>query len=161
MLQNFARDKINLAIEQSKKVLLSADENKRMLETAVDVTLPGRIREPSGLHPVSLTVARITKLFASLGYKKVSGPEIEDDWHNFEALNIPAHHPARAMHDTFYTENGNVLRTHTSPVQIRTLIKKAPPLRIIAPGRVYRCDHDLTHTPMFHQIEGLAHDAQS
>ena len=130
---------------------------KLKLDT-VDVTLPGRRVKAGGLHPVTLTMNRIQKMFGKLGFDIAEGPEVEDDFHNFEALNIPAHHPARAMHDTFYFDAHHLLRTHTSPVQIRVLEKQKPPVRIIAPGRVYRCDSDLTHTPMFHQVEGLLVD---
>jgi len=131
--------------------------NKLKLDT-VDVTLPGRRLKAGGLHPVTLTMNRIQKMFGKLGFDVAEGPEVEDDFHNFEALNIPAHHPARAMHDTFYFDAHRLLRTHTSPVQIRVLEKQGPPVRIIAPGRVYRCDSDITHTPMFHQVEGLLVD---
>jgi len=131
--------------------------DKLKLDT-VDVTLPGRRLKAGGLHPVTLTMNRIQKMFGKLGFDIAEGPEVEDDFHNFEALNIPAHHPARAMHDTFYFDAHRLLRTHTSPVQIRVLEKQEPPVRIIAPGRVYRCDSDLTHTPMFHQVEGLLVD---
>jgi phenylalanyl-tRNA synthetase alpha chain len=120
--------------------------------------LPGRALEQGGLHPVTLTMTRIERMFGKLGFDVAEGPEVEDDFHNFEALNIPEHHPARAMHDTFYFDARTLLRTHTSPVQIRTMQHKQPPLRVIAPGRVYRCDSDLTHTPMFHQVEGLLVD---
>ena len=126
----------------------------------IDVTLPGRGERSGGLHPISRTMARIRELFAGMGFDVVEGPEVEDDFHNFEALNIPPTHPARAMHDTFYFDAHRLLRTHTSPVQIRTMKTQPPPLRIIAPGRVYRCDSDLTHTPMFHQVEGLFVDEQ-
>ena len=121
----------------------------------IDVTLPGRGCPSGGLHPITRTLNRITSLFRSIGFEVVEGPELEDDYHNFEALNIPSHHPARAMQDTFYFADGRLLRTHTSPVQIRVMQSRTPPLRIIAPGRVYRCDSDQTHTPMFHQVEGL------
>ncbi len=131
--------------------------DKLKLDT-VDITLPGRRVRAGGLHPVTLTMNRIQKMFGKLGFDIAEGPEVEDDFHNFEALNIPAHHPARAMHDTFYFDAHHLLRTHTSPVQIRVLEKQKPPVRIIAPGRVYRCDSDLTHTPMFHQVEGLLVD---
>ena len=131
--------------------------DKLKLDT-VDITLPGRRVKAGGLHPVTLTMNRIQKMFGKLGFDIAEGPEVEDDFHNFEALNIPAHHPARAMHDTFYFDAHHLLRTHTSPVQIRVLEKQKPPVRIIAPGRVYRCDSDLTHTPMFHQVEGLLVD---
>jgi phenylalanyl-tRNA synthetase alpha chain len=119
------------------------------------VTLPGRGPGRGGLHPITRTLERIETIFAGMGFETAEGPEVEDDFHNFEALNIPASHPARAMHDTFYFDPHTVLRTHTSPVQIRTMENREPPLRVIAPGRVYRCDSDLTHTPMFHQVEGL------
>ena len=124
----------------------------------IDVTLPGRGQRPGGLHPVTRTLERIETFFRHLGFDIVEGPEIEDDFHNFEALNIPAHHPARAMHDTFYFDDGLLLRTHTSNMQIRIMAVQPPPLRVVAIGRVYRCDSDLTHTPMFHQIEGLVVD---
>ena len=127
----------------------------------IDVTLPGRGQRAGGLHPVTRTLERIETFFRHLGFDIVEGPEIEDDFHNFEALNIPAHHPARAMHDTFYFDDGLLLRTHTSNMQIRVMAVQPPPLRIIAIGRVYRCDSDLTHTPMFQQIEGLVVDEQA
>ncbi len=127
------------------------------LET-IDVTLPGRDAARGGLHPVSRTLERITEIFGRLGYELADGPEIEDDWHNFEALNFPPHHPARAMHDTFYFGDGRLLRTHTSGVQVRYMKDVAPPLRMIAAGKVYRSDSDQTHTPMFHQVEGLLVD---
>ena len=155
---NAVRDIVNRSLESKKMVLEQSAENLSILNDAVDVTMPGRPASIGGLHPVTRTLERLNRLFASLGYSVATGPEIEDDWHNFEALNIPSHHPARAMHDTFYFNDGHVLRTHTSPVQIRTMIGEKPPIRIIAPGRVYRCDSDLTHTPMFHQIEGLVID---
>ena len=123
---------------------------------ALDVTLPGRGQNDGGLHPVTLTLQRVVELFHGMGFEVVDGPEIEDDFHNFQALNIPKNHTARAMQDTFYMENGDVLRTHTSPIQVRYMqAKKNPPIRIIAPGRVYRVDSDATHSPMFHQAEGL------
>jgi phenylalanyl-tRNA synthetase alpha chain len=131
---------------------------EKLRNDTVDVTLPGRRNQAGGIHPVTLTMNRIQKMFGKLGFDVAEGPEVEDDFHNFEALNIPAHHPARAMHDTFYFDANRLLRTHTSPVQIRVLEKQKPPVRIIAPGRVYRCDSDLTHTPMFHQVEGLLVD---
>src|SRR5690606_36918441 len=127
----------------------------------IDVTLPGRGEQAGALHPVTRTRRRIEDFFARLGYDVAEGPEVEDDFHNFEALNIPGHHPARAMHDTFYFGDGRLLRTHTSPVRIRVMENGKPPFRIIAPGRVYRCDSDLTHTPMFHQVEGLLVDEKS
>jgi phenylalanyl-tRNA synthetase alpha chain len=125
---------------------------------SIDVTLPGRGQDLGGLHPVTMTIERIENFFAQIGFSVAQGPEIEDDYHNFEALNIPAHHPARAMHDTFYFGDGTLLRTHTSGVQVRTMETQQPPIRIICPGRVYRCDSDQTHSPMFHQIEGLLVD---
>ena len=155
---NQIRNTVTSELEAKKFELELEEERLTLARDAVDVTLPSRPANVAGLHPVSRTLDRLNKLFASLGYEIAAGPEIEDDWHNFEALNIPSHHPARAMHDTFYFDDGRVLRTHTSPVQIRTMLEKKPPIRIVAPGRVYRCDHDLTHTPMFHQIEGLVVD---
>lgn len=143
----------------ARKVSLEAEElQARLASECVDVTLPGRGQTTSGLHPVTITLRRIAKIFASVGFDVVEGPEIEDDYHNFGALNIPEHHPARAMHDTFYFDPHTVLRTHTSPVQIRVMESEQPPLKVIAPGRVYRCDSDLTHTPMFHQVEGFLVD---
>jgi phenylalanyl-tRNA synthetase alpha chain len=152
---NQAKQRIQSALDERRAALERAALAQRLAQQAIDVTLPGRGEEPGGLHPVTRTLMRIETLFAQLGFEIAQGPEIEDDYHNFEALNIPAHHPARAMHDTFYFDAHTVLRTHTSPVQIRVMEQRQPPLRIIAPGRVYRCDSDLTHTPMFHQVEGL------
>ncbi len=157
---NQAKGQVQQAIEARKAELESAALNARLAAESVDITLPGRGMESGGLHPVTRTLERIEELFAQLGFEVAEGPEIEDDYHNFEALNIPESHPARAMHDTFYFDPHTVLRTHTSPVQIRTMEKSEPPLRVIAPGRVYRCDSDLTHTPMFHQVEGLLVDEQ-
>ncbi len=144
---------------ESRRALLSdeAIETQLVAET-VDVTLPGRSSSVGNLHPVTLTMRRIEQMFGRLGFDVAEGPEVEDDFHNFEALNIPPHHPARAEHDTFYFDDGRLLRTHTSPVQIRVMENQEPPFRVIAPGRVYRCDSDLTHTPMFHQVEGLLVD---
>lgn len=133
----------------------------KLAAETIDVTLPGRGQHTGGLHPVTRTIERITELFQGIGFEIAEGPEIEDDYHNFEALNIPAHHPARAMHDTFYVDATTVLRTHTSPVQVRVMESSEPPLKLICPGRVYRCDSDLTHTPMFHQVEGLLVDKDS
>jgi phenylalanyl-tRNA synthetase alpha chain len=130
----------------------------RLSAQTIDVTLPGRGQQTGTLHPVTRTLDRIERLFFRLGFEVAEGPEIEDDYHNFEALNIPPQHPARAMHDTFYFNDGLLLRTHTSPVQVRVMQARRPPLRIIAPGRVYRRDSDVTHTPMFHQVEGLMVD---
>ncbi|RMG27920.1 MAG: phenylalanine--tRNA ligase subunit alpha [Gammaproteobacteria bacterium] len=155
---NRAKQRLQEAIEQRREALAQEALEQKLAAERVDVTLPGRRRPAGGWHPVTRTLQRIESLFGQLGFEVAEGPEIEDDFHNFEALNIPPHHPARAMHDTFYLEDGRVLRTHTSPVQIRVMETTPPPLRIIAPGRVYRCDSDLTHTPMFHQVEGLMVD---
>ncbi|MCK5877433.1 MAG: phenylalanine--tRNA ligase subunit alpha [Candidatus Marithrix sp.] len=145
-------------IENRKKVLQTMAMDAKLIKEQIDVTLPGRGQSMGGLHPITQTLQRIKNLFAQIGFNVEEGPEIEDDYHNFEALNIPKHHPARAMHDTFYFDAHTLLRTHTSPVQIRVMQEKQPPVRFIAPGRVYRCDSDLTHTPMFHQVEGLMID---
>lgn len=152
---NIAKDKVSGAISVRKEKLAGAAQTKKLAAEKIDVTLPGRGTGSGGPHPVSRTLERLERIFSSMGFDIAEGPEIEDDFHNFEALNIPESHPARAMHDTFYFDAGTVLRTHTSPVQIRYMENNAPPLRIIAPGRVYRCDSDVTHTPMFHQLEGL------
>ena len=155
---NTAKNSFQDALDNRKAILESAELQARLASECVDVTLPGRGQAISGLHPVTITLRRIAKIFASVGFDVVEGPEIEDDYHNFGALNIPEHHPARAMHDTFYFDAHTVLRTHTSPVQIRVMESEQPPLKVIAPGRVYRCDSDLTHTPMFHQVEGFLVD---
>jgi len=155
---NQAKQQIQKVLEAKKNELESAVLNERLSKEKVDVTLPGRSTPPGGLHPVTRTMQRIEKLFSKMGFSASVGPEIEDDYHNFEALNIPESHPARAMHDTFYFNDKTVLRTHTSPVQIRVMEETNPPIRVIAPGRVYRCDSDITHTPMFHQVEGLVVD---
>lgn len=155
---NAAKKHLQEAIDARKQELISAGLYARLRDETIDVTLPGRRQSKGGLHPVSMTLERITDIFRSAGYEVAEGPEIEDEYHNFEALNIPEHHPARAMHDTFYVSPGTVLRTHTSPVQVRVMESNEPPIRIICPGRVYRCDSDLTHTPMFHQVEGLVID---
>jgi len=155
---NQAKDQFQEQLDLKKHSLVNAALAERLASERIDVTLPGRGQDTAGLHPVTTTLRRISKLFAGVGFKVVEGPEIEDDYHNFEALNIPAHHPARAMHDTFYFDAHTVLRTHTSPVQIRTMESEKPPLKVIAPGRVYRCDSDITHTPMFHQVEGFLVD---
>jgi phenylalanyl-tRNA synthetase alpha chain len=159
-LINVAKDAVAQAIEARKSVLEQAALAARLAAGRVDVTLPGRGGRAGGLHPVTRTLRRIERLFADAGFAVAEGPEVETAYHNFEALNIPEHHPARAMHDTFYFDADLLLRTHTSPVQIRVMTEEAPPLKIIAPGRVYRCDSDLTHTPMFHQVEGLLVDEQ-
>ena len=155
---NQAKSQVQEWIEARMSTLADAAINSRLQSETVDVTLPGRGCVAGGLHPVTLTMNRIDTMFGKLGFDVAQGPEVEDDFHNFEALNIPEEHPARAMHDTFYFDDGRLLRTHTSPVQIRVMENQEPPLRVIAPGRVYRCDSDLTHTPMFHQVEGLLVD---
>ena len=155
---NDAKDRVSAQLDARREALEAARLEQRLKDERIDVTLPGRGDASGGLHPVSLVIERIESIFRHAGYDVARGPEIEDDYHNFEALNIPAHHPARAMHDTFYLADGRLLRTHTSPVQIRVMEHSAPPLRIIAPGRVYRCDYDQTHSPMFHQVEGLCID---
>lgn len=155
---NQAKDQLQTQLETQKEVLQQAALAARLASERIDVTLPGRGQHVAGLHPITTTLNRINKIFASVGFEVVEGPEIEDDYHNFGALNIPAHHPARAMHDTFYFDAHTVLRTHTSPVQIRVMESEKPPLKVIAPGRVYRCDSDITHTPMFHQVEGFLVD---
>jgi phenylalanyl-tRNA synthetase alpha chain len=155
---NQAKEQVQQALETRKQTLQNAQLNARLESEKVDVTLPGRGQHSGGLHPVTQTLQRIEALFSQLGFSVAEGPEIEDDFHNFESLNIPETHPARAMHDTFYFDAHTLLRTHTSPVQVRTMEQQQPPLRVIAPGRVYRCDSDLTHTPMFHQVEGLMVD---
>ncbi len=155
---NAVRSELTGLIEQRRSALERAELDRRLESERIDVTQAGRGQAPGGLHPVSRCRRRIECLFRNAGFAIESGPEVEDDWHNFEALNIPANHPARAMHDTFYFPDGRLLRTHTSPVQIRAMLREAPPLRMIMPGRVYRCDSDMTHTPMFHQVEGLVID---
>lgn len=157
-LINQAKQAVQAQIQARKESMQNEALEAKLSAEAVDVTLPGRGQAVGGLHPVTRTLQRIEELFAQLGFEVAEGPEIEDDHHNFEALNIPESHPARAMHDTFYFDAHTVLRTHTSPVQIRVMEQRQPPLRIIAPGRVYRCDSDLTHTPMFHQVEGFMVD---
>lgn len=155
---NEAKQEVQSLIDARRKALEAEQVAEQLQRETVDVTLSGRTRGAGSVHPVTRTLDRIAGFFTSIGYSVAEGPEIEDDYHNFEALNIPSHHPARAMHDTFYVDEHLVLRTHTSPVQIRVMENQKPPLRIICPGRVYRCDSDLTHTPMFHQIEGLLVD---
>jgi len=155
---NDARNRVQQWLNDRKQALEQAALDAQLSGERVDVTLPGRGQSVGGLHPVTRTIERISAFFAGVGFEVADGPEIEDDYHNFEALNIPAHHPARAMHDTFYVNETHVLRTHTSPVQVRVMEATKPPIRIICPGRVYRCDSDLTHTPMFHQVEGLLVD---
>ena len=152
---NALRDTLNQAITERRAMLEAAALEQRLLEERVDVTLPGRGEHRGGLHPVTMAMERAIAIFTKLGFDVATGPEVEDDHYNFEALNFPPHHPARAMHDTFYFGDGRLLRTHTSPVQIRVMERGEPPFRIIAPGKVFRSDSDQTHTPMFHQIEGL------
>ena len=155
---NAVKQLLNEQISERKETLQQAAIAAQLAAESLDVTLPGRREDLGALHPITRTIERMADYFAALGFEVVEGPEIEDDYHNFEALNIPAHHPARAMHDTFYIDDTHVLRTHTSGVQVRTMETREPPLRVICPGRVYRCDSDLTHSPMFHQVEGLLID---
>ena len=152
---NAARDALAQAIADRRQALEERALEEKLLRERVDVTLPGRGEKRGGLHPVTMAMERAIGIFTKLGFDVATGPEVEDDHYNFEALNFPPHHPARAMHDTFYFGDGRLLRTHTSPVQIRVMEKGEPPFRIIAPGKVFRSDSDQTHTPMFHQIEGL------
>ena len=152
---NQAKNQLEATLKCRRNAIQAKELEAKLTEEALDVTLPGRGLGISGLHPVTQTLMRIEALFHSIGFNVASGPEIETDFYNFTALNIPENHPARAMHDTFYIDNGNLLRTHTSPVQIHYMQNNEPPIKVIAPGRVYRCDSDVTHTPMFHQVEGL------
>jgi phenylalanyl-tRNA synthetase alpha chain len=157
---NVVKQGVESALSARREALLNAEQAKQLAQESIDVTLPARAQSQGGLHPVTLTLQRIEQLFHSIGFEVATGPEIETDFYNFTALNIPEDHPARAMHDTFYIDEANVLRTHTSPVQVRYMenalkTNKTPPLKIIAPGRVYRVDSDATHSPMFHQVEGL------
>lgn len=158
---NRAKEAVAAALAERRTVLDAAALDARLAAEAVDVTLPGRNGERGGLHPVTRALERITEIFGRLGYELSEGPEIEDDWHNFEALNFPPHHPARAMHDTFYFGDGRLLRTHTSGVQVRYMEGHRPPFRMIAAGKVYRSDSDQTHSPMFHQVEGLLVDEKA
>ncbi len=155
---NEAKVAIQAALEARREAFEARAIEQALAAGRIDVTLPGRGQRPGSLHPITRTRLRIEAIFRAAGFGVALGPEVEDDFHNFEALNIPADHPARAMHDTFYFGDGRLLRTHTSPVQIRAMKSEAPPLRLIMPGRVYRCDSDQTHTPMFHQVEGLVVD---
>ena len=155
---NIVKQAVQKLLEDKKSQLETLRIAQKLKDEMIDISLPGRQQQAGGLHPVTMTMNRIQKMFGKLGFDVAEGPEVEDDFHNFEALNIPAHHPARAMHDTFYFNENTLLRTHTSPVQIRVLEHAEPPVRVIAPGRVYRCDSDITHTPMFHQVEGLLVD---
>ncbi|MDZ4387113.1 MAG: phenylalanine--tRNA ligase subunit alpha [Moraxellaceae bacterium] len=155
---NIAREAITQALTERKQGIEADLLAAQLIAERVDVTLPGRHAAAGGLHPVTRVLQRMEDFFIRAGFTVADGPEVEDDFHNFEALNIPAHHPARAMHDTFYFDAHRLLRTHTSPVQVRVMESQQPPIRIVCPGRVYRCDSDLTHSPMFHQIEGLLID---
>ncbi|MFK7814794.1 MAG: phenylalanine--tRNA ligase subunit alpha [Gammaproteobacteria bacterium] len=157
---NKVKVRIQKAIEAKKFYLQEAEINLQLKNETLDISLPGRGQDVGGLHPITLTLNRIQNYFKQFGFVVEEGPEIEDEFHNFEALNIPDHHPARAMHDTFYFDDKLLLRTHTSSVQIHVMQEQKPPIRIIAPGRVYRCDSDPTHSPMFHQVEGLLVDEQ-
>ena len=152
---NRAKDAVESRLAERREAIQAAILEKQLAEEALDVTLPGRGQETGGIHPVTRTLERVQAIFHSIGFSSVSGPEIETDFFNFTALNIPEDHPARAMHDTFYVDAEHLLRTHTSPIQIHYMLENAPPVKIIAPGRVYRVDSDATHSPMFHQIEGL------
>lgn len=158
---NQVKQRLAEALAARKQALEQLGLDRRLASEALDISLPGRDGERGGIHPITRALERIASIFARLGYQRVDGPEIEDDWHNFEALNFPPLHPARAMHDTFYFGDGRMLRTHTSPVQIRSMQGRQPPIRIIAPGKVYRSDSDQTHSPMFHQVEGLLVDETS
>lgn len=160
-LVNQIKRELSTCIEQKMLELKEQVLQQKLVTERIDVTLPGRGNDAGSLHPVTQVRMRVNDYFSRLGFDVVDGPEIETEFYNFEALNIPSHHPARAMHDTFYFGDGRLLRTHTSPVQIRTMEQRTPPLRLIAPGRVYRCDSDVTHTPMFHQVEGLLIDKQA
>jgi phenylalanyl-tRNA synthetase alpha chain len=155
---NAAKEAVQAALAKRRAALSAAQLAESLAAERVDVTLPGRRQSSGGLHPVTQAMLRIEEIFAGAGYAVVAGPEVEDDYHNFEALNIPAHHPARAMHDTFYFDDGTLLRTHTSPSQVHVMESQQPPIRVICPGRVYRRDSDLTHSPMFQQVEGLVID---
>lgn len=157
-LANQARQEIEMAFEQKKVVFVNAKADRGRVGNSLDRTLPGRAFPLGKLHPITQTLEEVCAVFVGLGFSIAEGPDVELDFYNFEALNIPQHHPARDMHDTFYLDEGVLLRTHTSPIQIRTMETRRPPLRMIAPGKVYRCDSDITHTPMFHQVEGFLVD---
>ena len=155
---NEAKEALQATLDLRKNNLEQAQLAQSLAQESVDISLPGRHPDQGGLHPVTQAMYRIEEIFVGAGYSVVTGPEVENDYYNFEALNIPAHHPARAMHDTFYFGDGQLLRTHTSPSQVHTMENQTPPIRVICPGRVYRRDSDLTHSPMFHQVEGLVVD---
>jgi len=157
---NAAKQRIEGWVALRRQQLERSATDRTLAEHRLDVTLPGAAPTAGHLHPITQVTRHMVAFFTSLGFSVEEGPEVETDYHNFEALNIPAHHPARAMHDTFYFDDGRLLRTHTSPVQIRVMENREPPMRVIAPGRVYRCDSDLTHTPMFHQVEGFMVDEE-
>ena len=159
-LINAAKQRVQEAVDARRDSLQRAAVERALDEGRIDVTMPGRGETTGGAHPLTRLRLRIETLFRNAGYEIAEGPEVEDEFHNFEALNIPANHPARAMHDTFYLKDGTLLRTHTSPVQIRAMRSRQPPFALIAPGRVYRCDSDVSHSPMFHQVEGLLVDTQ-
>jgi len=152
---NAVKAELEAALDARREALANAKLQRQLAADALDVSLPGRGAGAGGLHPLTLVLERVEALFATLGFEVADGPEIEDDFHNFTALNTPENHPARSMHDTFYVDGGLLLRTHTSPIQVRYMETHAPPIRVIAPGRVYRVDSDATHSPMFHQVEGL------
>ena len=158
---NVVKQELQGLITDRRDALESAAITAQLASEAIDVTLPGRDSAVGRVHPITRTIERIEEFFGAAGFSVADGPEVEDDYYNFEALNFPPHHPARAEHDTFFVDERTVLRTHTSPVQVRVMESSEPPLRIICPGRVYRCDSDLTHTPMFHQVEGLLVDEHS
>ncbi|KUJ71791.1 phenylalanine--tRNA ligase subunit alpha [Thiomicrospira sp. WB1] len=158
---NEAKQSVQALLSERKQRLQDQKLAQQLASESLDVTLPGRGADLGHVHPVTQTLQRIEAIFAKAGFDIETGPEVEDDWHNFEALNIPETHPARAMHDTFYFDAQTLLRTHTSGVQIRTMENRQPPMRVIAPGRVYRCDSDQTHTPMFHQVEGLIIESEA
>jgi len=155
---NLAKKAISEAIEARHQIIQKFMLDEKLKTEYIDVTLPGRQTDYGSIHPVTQVKQRINEYFSRMGFDIITGPEVESEYYNFEALNIPEHHPARAMHDTFYFGDDRLLRTHTSPVQIRIMEQQQPPFRLIAPGRVYRCDSDVTHTPMFHQVEGLVID---
>lgn len=162
---NELKERTARALDQRREELGRLELTQRLQRERLDVTLPGRMRVVGGIHPVTRAIGEISRIFGAMGFQTASGPEVESDWHNFEALNIPPDHPAREMHDTFYVPDGpdgrrRLLRTHTSPVQIRVMEGGKPPFKVIAPGKVFRCDSDLTHTPMFHQVEGFLVDEQ-
>lgn len=159
-LVNQVKDEVEAAVEQALDCSRLDTITQKLATERIDVTLPGRSRRKGSKHPVTLVIEEVSEIFAGLGFSVAEGPEIEHDWYNFEALNFPPEHPARDMQDTFFVDNQLLLRTHTSPVQIRTMLQQKPPVRIIAPGTVYRCDSDATHSPMFHQVEGLMVDTK-